>query len=86
MRNQRLFDTAHAATRDEVRIATLITALTRSMEVLSIDIDHEEERAQVCDILDAAYPMLARTLRARRDNLVATIAALEALVDTGIVR
>ena len=84
MRNQRQFSTAHiTAARDEVQIATLITTLTRSIAILSIDIEHEEERAQVSDILDAAYPMLARTLRARRDNLVATIAALEALMDTG---
>ena len=81
MRNQRQLDTAHVtAVRDEVQIATLIATLTRSITILSIDIEHEEDRARVHD---AAYPMLAQTLRARRDNLVATIAALETLVNPG---
>jgi hypothetical protein len=35
------------------------------------------ERARVSDRRDAAYPILARTLAARRDNLKETIAALE---------
>ena len=84
MRNQRQRNTAHVtAARDEVQIATLIATLTRSITILSIDIEHEEDRARVHNVLDAAYPMLAQTLRARRDNLVATIAALEALVNTG---
>ena len=69
--------------RDEVQIATLIATLTRSITILSIDIEHEEDRARVHNVLDAAYPMLAQNLRARRDNLVATTAALEALVNTG---
>ena len=84
MRNQRQFNTAHiTAARDEAQIATLIATLTRSIAILSIDIEQEEARAHVRNVLDAAYPMLAQTLRARRDNLVATIAALEALVNTG---
>ena len=84
MRNQRRLNTTHVtAARDEVQIATLIATLTRSITILSIDIEHEEERARVHNVLNAAYPMLAQTLRARRDNLVATIAALEALVNTG---
>ena len=84
MRNQRQRNTAHVtAARGEFQIATLIATLTRSITILSIDIEHEEDRAQVHNVLDAAYPMLARTLRARRDNLVATIAALETLVNTG---
>ena len=84
MRNQRQRNTAHVtAARGEFQIATLIATLTRSITILSIDIEHEEGRAQVHNVLDAAYPMLAQTLRARRDNLVATIAALETLVNTG---
>ena len=84
MRNQRQRNTAHVtAARGEFQIATLIATLTRSITILSIDIEHEEERARVHNVLNAAYPMLAQTLRARRDNLVATIAALEALVNTG---
>jgi hypothetical protein len=84
MWNQRQRNTAHVtAARGEFQIATLIATLTRSITILSIDIEHEEDRAQVHNVLDAAYPMLAQTLRVRRDNLAATIAALETLVNTG---
>ena len=84
MTNQRFFDTAlTTASRDAARIMTLLAKLTRSIATLSIDIEHEEERARVRDVLDPAYPMLARTLAARRDNLRATVAALEALVYSG---
>jgi hypothetical protein len=84
MKNQRLFDTAREiASRDVAQIATLIEKLTRSIATLSIDIEHEEERAQVRDVFDSAYPILARSLAARRDNLRATVAALEALVGSG---
>jgi len=62
------------------QVATLIDDLSRSLDILTADIDHEEMRAGVRDLADPAYPMLARTLRARRDNIRATIASLEALV------
>jgi len=45
-----------------------------------VDIEHEEAWAGVRDLSDPAYPMLARSLRARRENIGATIASLEALV------
>ena len=84
MKNQRLADTPREiASRDMTQIATLIEKLTRSIATLSIDIEHEEERAQVRDVLDPAYPILARSLAARRDNLRATVVALEALVGSG---
>jgi hypothetical protein len=50
------------------------------VNILSADIEHEEERAGVRDVCDPAYPVLARSLRARRENIGATIASLEALV------
>jgi len=82
MSNQRLYDTASiVASRDEVRIATLISSLTRSIATLNSDIEHEEKQAQVFDVLDPLYPMLARALRTRRDNVAATVAALEALAN-----
>jgi hypothetical protein len=43
----------------------------------TFDIEAEEERAQVHDVSDPAYPMLARHLRARRDNISMTITALQ---------
>ncbi|MBV9457637.1 MAG: hypothetical protein JO141_09015 [Bradyrhizobium sp.] len=64
------------------RIATLIADLSRSVFLLTVDIEHEETRAGVRDVSDPAYSVLARRLRKRRDNLAATIASLEALVHT----
>jgi hypothetical protein len=58
-------------------IVALISNLDRHVELLDQDIAVEEERAQVFDRSHPAYPILARTLTARRDNLSATIAALE---------
>jgi hypothetical protein len=58
-------------------IATLIGSLSRSVELLTVDIEHEDG---VRDLSDPAYPVLARSLRVRRENIGATLAALEALV------
>jgi hypothetical protein len=49
----------------------------RLVRILDCDIATEEERAQVSDRSDAAYPILAGVRAARRDNLRDTIAALE---------
>ena len=62
-----------------LQIATLIGNLSRSAELLTVDIEHEEARAGVRDLADPAYPVLARSLRVRRDNIRATIAMLENL-------
>ena len=51
----------------------MIADLDRIVHILDCDMD----RARVSDHSDAAYPMLARTLAARRKNLKVTIAALE---------
>ena len=63
-----------------VRIARLIGDLSRSVAILTADIDHEEIRSGTRDWADPNYPMLARNRRARMDNNEATIASLEALV------
>jgi hypothetical protein len=62
-----------------LQIAILIGDLSRKMTILTADIEHEEERAGVRDLEDPAYPVLARSLRMRRDNIGATIALLENL-------
>jgi hypothetical protein len=62
-----------------LQIATLIGDLSRSLDILSADIEHEEERAGVRDVSDPTYPLLARSLRARRENIGATIAMMESL-------
>jgi hypothetical protein len=51
----------------------------RSVEVLTADIEHEEARAEVRDVSNPTYPVLARSLRKRRENIGATIAMLENL-------
>ena len=78
MRHQHHPERANAVARRDVSwIAALISNLDRRAQLLDQDIAAEEERAQVFTPADAAYPILARTLRARRDNLRSTIAALE---------
>ena len=80
MANSCLLETLRGtAATNKLQIATLIGSLSRSVELLTVDIAHEEARAGVRDLSDPAYPVLARGLRARRDNLMETIALLEAL-------
>jgi hypothetical protein len=55
----------------------MIIDLDRMVQLLECDIATEEELARVFDRSDVAYPLLARTLAARRDNLRDTIAAFE---------
>ena len=57
-------------------IQDLIGDLERTVQVLNIDICTEEERVRVFDRSDPGYPILAKTLTARRDNLNHTIAFL----------
>jgi hypothetical protein len=49
------------------------------VDILTADIEHEESRVGVRDMSDPGYPVLARSLRARRENIGATIAMLENL-------
>ena len=59
------------------QIRTLISDIDRTLQILQSDIETEEERARVSDRSDPTYPMLARQMAMRRDNLKRTIAALE---------
>jgi hypothetical protein len=56
----------------------LIADLRRVVALIDADIEAEEERAHAFDHSSATYPVLARQLRQRRDNLLATISLLEA--------
>jgi len=67
----------YAALNDAAKLRTLISDLNRVVRMLNCEIATEEERAGVLDPFNAAYPILARMLTARRDNLKETIAALE---------
>lgn len=60
-----------------MQLQALIADLRWKVQLLDSDIQDEEQRARVSDPAALAYPMLALTLRGRRDNLVVTIAALE---------
>ncbi len=65
------------ALREVARISALISDLDRVVRILDCDIATEEERAGVSDPFKGAYPFLARTQAARRENLKRTITALE---------
>jgi hypothetical protein len=78
LKHHRHFATAgNVKLREASKIRILITDLDRRVRILDRDITTEEEFAGVFDHFDPAYPILARTLVARRDNLKDTIAALE---------
>jgi hypothetical protein len=49
------------------------------VELITVNIEHEEARAGVHDLSDPAYSVLAGSLRKRTDNIGATIAMLESL-------
>ena len=77
MEHQHHFDTSEAEQREAVKIRKMIGDLNRSAQLLNCDIAIEEERTGMFDRSEAAYPILARMLTARRDNLRETITALE---------
>jgi hypothetical protein len=56
---------------------SMLGDLGRTIQILHIDIRNEEERVRIFDKADPLYPVLARTLTSRRDNLIATVADLE---------
>ena len=66
-----------AANRQAAKVKALVNELNRRVDILESDIAREEQRAGVSDPFNAAYPVLARTLTAHRDNLRQTIAVLE---------
>ena len=68
-----------AVAANRLRIATLISDLSRTVHLLTADIEREEERVGVRDVSDPTYPVLARNLRERRENIRTTIAALQQL-------
>ena len=76
MKHQRHFEST-TVPREALQIGELIADIDRVVHILNSDIATEEEQAKVFDRSQSEYPILARTLTARRDNLRATIAALE---------
>jgi hypothetical protein len=77
MKHWHHFDTPETAQREAVHIWKMIVDLDRTVQLLNCDIATEEERTGIADRSDAAYPILAKTLATRRDNLKETTTALE---------
>jgi hypothetical protein len=74
----RLTSPSHTVNEKAGRLETMIADLSRVVKILDVDIATEEEQSQIYDQTNAEYPMLARTIVARRENLKATISVLEA--------
>lgn len=68
---------SRSGTAGELRLDALIADLWWRVRLLNTDILEEEAKGGVFDVLAPTYPLLALNLRARRDNLVATIGVLE---------
>ena len=77
MKHQRRIDASAAALKEARQTRRLIADIDRVVQILNSDIAAEEEQAQIFDRAHVEYPLLARGLAARRDNLRGTIAALE---------
>jgi hypothetical protein len=82
MKHQRHFDASAAALKEAVQVRKVIVDLDRTVQIRKCEVAAEEERARVFNLSDSAYPILARTVAARRDNLRDTIAALEQRLTT----
>jgi hypothetical protein len=65
------------ARREAEQIRTVIVDLDCTVQLIDCEIAAEELRARVFKPTNIAYPVLAKSLAARRDNLYGTIAALE---------
>ena len=70
-------DMSRSGTTSEHRLDALIADLWWRVRLLNTDILEVEAKAGVFDVQQPTYPLLALNLRARRDNLVATIGVLE---------
>lgn len=82
MNMQRHFEnTYEAALRETAQIRTMVADFNRTLMVLDCEISTEEERVRVSDPADIAYPMLARVMTVRRDNLRVTVGLLQKRLD-----
>src|SRR5258708_37657928 len=64
------------ALRQAAVIQGLMSDLERTVQILNVDICTEEERVGVFNRSERTYPILARILAARRNNLNVTISFL----------
>ena len=63
--------------RTAMKLHALISDLRWRVQLLDSDIQDEEKRTGMSNVSNTAYPILARNLRTRRGNLLATITVLE---------
>ena len=68
--------------REVMQIETMIRGMKESAAALQSDVVAEEKRVGICDRQNADYPILARVLTVRHENLKTTIATLEHRVRT----
>ena len=61
-----------------MRLQAFIADLQWRIQLISSDIADHEQQTGVFNVTNVRYPLIAKGLRERRDNLVATIATLEA--------
>ncbi|MGY3489915.1 hypothetical protein ACVW1C_007798 [Bradyrhizobium sp. USDA 4011] len=71
------FETPRASTGRESTVRKMLSDLVLACQQIEADIATEEARAGIYDQSDARYPILARSLKERYDNLKVTIATLE---------
>lgn len=67
-----------SGTTGSMRLQALIADLQWKNQLIGSDIAEEEQRTGVFNANNVAYPLIAKGLRERRDNLIATIATLQA--------
>jgi hypothetical protein len=75
MKVQHQIDGPSATTSREVA-TTILVDLDETIEQLTREIASEEKRVRIFDVNAPTYPILAKSLVARRDNLRLTAAAL----------
>jgi hypothetical protein len=86
MKHKRHFEISRTAMREAATIEAMIADMLRAVELLESSVSAEEERTRFRDRADGRYPIVARQLAARRDNLKVTIAALEARLSSTSVK
>jgi hypothetical protein len=74
---QTMREVSRSGISGELQLSALIADLWWRVDLMNSDILEEEAKAGVFDVRQPTYPLLALNLRARRDNLIATISVLE---------
>lgn len=78
------FETARTSTGRESTVRKMLSDLVLACQQIEADIATEEARAGIHDRSDTRYPILARSLHERHDNLKGTIAMLEERVTSDL--